>query len=45
MIKAEQVSRAIKQLINNAQQVIDNKEVRIKQPSQDYNQKKLFGLF
>ena len=43
--KLNKYQEQIKQLINNAQQVIDNKEVRIKQPSQDYNQKKLFGLF
>ncbi|PTE70613.1 capsular biosynthesis protein [Staphylococcus devriesei] len=35
----------IKELINNAQVIIKNEEIKKKQPSQSYNQKKLFGLF
>lgn len=36
---------SIKKLIENAKYIVENEDLRKKQPTQDYNDKKLFGLF
>lgn len=43
--KLKKYEESIKMLMNNAKFVIDDKDLAKKQPTQDYQNKKLFGLF
>ncbi|MCW9135242.1 capsular biosynthesis protein [Staphylococcus haemolyticus] len=43
--KLKKHEESIKKLIENAKYIVENEDLRKKQPTQDYNDKKLFGLF
>lgn len=43
--KLSKFEENLKELIQNAQVILNNQDLKKKQPTQNYNQKKLFGLF
>ena len=43
--KLKKYEKNIENLINNAKYIVNNEDVKRKQPTQDYNERKLFGLF
>ncbi|MCE5090382.1 tyrosine-protein phosphatase [Staphylococcus devriesei] len=43
--KLKKDHQSIEKLIENAKYVLENKDIAKKQPTQDYKQKKIFGLF
>ncbi|WP_085059968.1 tyrosine-protein phosphatase [Staphylococcus haemolyticus] len=43
--RLKKYEKSIKSLVNNANYIVKNEDIRKKQPTQYYNDKKLFGLF